>query len=410
MRRNFFVLLHALAAFLLSPLSAAEPAAGPLAAFASAGWAAPLSGPVYVPEARTPSPVHPKGNFSQVPDFAFAYLNDLNTKLIDGAARTVDVCMYSVTLADNPDALLRAVQRGVKVRVIMDEKHVFPKAEDQTRRLMNAPGVEFRTLRGTRAWGVNHNKIVLGDGEIAAVGSYNWTFGATFSNFENTMVARNPVYVNGYRNYFEWMWSRARPLAQGPAPAELPDGYYGLPPQDPAPAQVFNGLPVPAYLFSPGSRTEERLAALIDAARSSLDAVTFTFSSQVLADAVARAQKRGVKVRFMMDRNMAADSPLAKQVLDSGAQFRWRIGRTDKGALHDKFAILDGKLLETGSFNWTSNASVNSFENVILVTDPAALKAYQAAYDNLWNGAEVPPASAFEGADRGPAPAGLAAS
>lgn len=391
-----------LAALLCLPLFTHAQAAPAALSSALAGLdrAAPASdsGQLRVPEARPPLPAFDRGDFSGIPGYSFAYLNDVNTRLIDLAGRSVDVAMFSMTLKDNPEALLRAAARGARVRVIMDESHVYPKPESLVKKLMSAPGVEFRTLRGTKAYGVNHNKILICDNAAAATGSYNWTFGATFSNHENTVVAQDPVYVTGYARYFEWMWSKGRTLQQGPS-AELPEGYYGAPPQDPAPAQSFNGKAVPAYLFSPGSRAEERLAELIDAARKSVDAVTFSFSSKTLADAVLRAHKRGVKVRFLIDMNMGKTSGMAKYLFVNGVPMRWGIGRNDKGALHNKFVILDGKLLQTGSFNWTVNASKHSFENLIFITDPEGVKAYQYVYDWFYDHAAAPAAVDFEGGD-----------
>jgi phospholipase D len=341
------------------------------------------------PEARAPSPAFARGDFSSVPPYNFAYLNDINTKLIDLAGRSVDIAIFSITLKDNPEALIRAKSRGVRVRLLLDEKHVYPKADSQINKLIKDGGIEIRTIRGTRAYGVNHNKIGIFDNSAVATGSYNWTFGATFSNHENTMVAQHPTYVNGYVKYFDWMWSKARTLSQGPA-GELPEGYYGAPPQDQAPVMRLNGVKVPAFLFSPGSGSEERLAELLAASRKSVDVVTFSFSSKILADALIEAKNRGVKVRFLMDTNMAKTSGLAKLVFSAGVPFRWGIGRTDKGALHDKFAILDGQVLETGSFNWTSNASRHSFENMIFTNDAEAIKAYQYIFDWLYSHAETP--------------------
>ena len=356
-----------------------------------------------VPAAPAAATAPVSGDYTAIPAYAFTGLNELNSTLIDAATATADMAIFSITTADNPDALIRAAARGVKVRVLIDESHVYPRADAQIQRLMQAPAIELRTLRGTRSWGVNHNKIGIFDNSAVATGSYNWTYSATFFNYENMLVARQPAYVAGYADYFEWMWTRARTPAEGASP-ELPEGYYGLPPQDPAPTQSLNGVPVPAYLFSPGSRAEERLAALIDAAAASVDAVTFTFSSKILADAVLRARDRGVKVRFLMDKNMAATSLMANQLFAGGIDFRWRGGRTDKGALHNKFIILDGELLQTGSFNWTINASVNSFENLIFVTEPAVVKAYQAAYDELYAGALPPTAEEFHPQDNSPGP------
>lgn len=348
-----------------------------------------------LPEARTPSPAYARGDFSQVPAFSFAYLNDLNNKLIDAASSSVDVAIFSITLKDNPEALLRAAGRGARVRLILDESHFYPKADPQVKLLAQAPGVELRTLRGTYKNGVNHNKIVICDRAAAATGSYNWTFGATFSNHENTFVARDYVRVSGFSAYFEWMWARSRTLSQGPSP-ELPEGHYGVPPQDSAPSVYLNGTAVPSYLFSPGSRSEERLAQVIDASSSSVDAVTFTFSSRILAEALVRAHRRGVKVRFLTDTNMGKVSYLAKYLFDSGVPMKWGIGRGGKGAMHDKFLVLDGKVLQTGSFNWTVNASRHSFENMVFTDDAEAVKAYQAAYDRLYGGAAAPAAGDFQ--------------
>jgi len=91
--------------------------------------------------------------------------------------------------------------------------------------------------------------------------------------------------------------------------------------------------------------------------------------------------------------------------------FRVRGGRTDTGALHNKFAIMDGALLETGSFNWTTNASVNSFENVVFTNNTAALNEYQSKYDWFYSSSTAPvidfftPNDAF--ADRDPEEDGL---
>lgn len=344
--------------------------------------------------APAPVPSLSRGDFSGVEPYNFSYLNDLNTKLIDQTSRSADVAIFSITMKDNPQALIRAKARGVRVRLIIDEAHVYPKADSQVKKLIEA-GIEIRTLRGTGRYGVNHNKILICDNAAVATGSYNWTFGATFSNHENTMVAQHPTYVDGYRRYFDWMWSAARDLSQGPA-SSLAEGYYGTPPQDAYPVMEFNGVKVPAYLFSPGSGSEERLAALLDAARKSADVVTFSFSSKILADALIRARNRGIKVRFLMDENMAKNSGLAKLVFAAGVPFHWGIGRNDKGALHDKFMILDGKLMETGSFNWTSNASRHSFENMIFTNDPAAIKSYQYIFDWLYDHAEAATEAGFD--------------
>lgn len=333
-----------------------------------------------------------KGNsdFSSIRPYAFAYINQLIVDAVNLSNSSVECVIYSINMKDIPDALLAARDRGVKVRIIIDEAHVYPYSHTEIKKLINAgDGIEVRTLRGTRKYGVNHNKITIHDREMFTTGSYNWTFGSTFSNYENTLAIKDKRYVKGYVDYFEWMWSKARTIEQGPSD-EVPVGYYGVPPQDNSGFTALNGVNVPKYLFSPGSDTETRLARLIDAAKKSVDAVTFTFSSQIIADAIVRAHSRGVKVRFLQDIDMAKSSYVARYVYQSGVPFKWRGGRNEKGALHSKFIILDGKILGTGSFNFTVNASVNSFENMVFTDDKNIVDAYIKKFDWFYSTATSP--------------------
>ena len=330
------------------------------------------------------------GDFSQVKPYAFSYINDLIVKAINASKSTIDCLVYSVNMKDIPDALIAARDRGVKIRIIIDESHVYPRPDTQVKRLINAgDGIEVRTIRGTRSNGVMHNKVTIHDRSLVTTGSYNWTFAGTFSNYENLITLRDKDYVRGYVEYFEWMWSKARTIQQGPS-GELPLGYYGTPPQAPTNMISLNGVGVPLYIFSPGSNTEYRISALIDAAKVSIDAVTFTFSSKPIADAIIRAHKRGVKVRFLQDKDMARASDMAKMVFESGVPFRWMGGVNGKGAMHNKFIILDGKILGTGSYNFTTNGSVNSFENIIFTNDQRVVDAYASKFGWFYSQAISP--------------------
>ncbi|MBO4555663.1 MAG: phosphatidylserine/phosphatidylglycerophosphate/cardiolipin synthase family protein [Elusimicrobiales bacterium] len=327
--------------------------------------------------------------------FAFSYLNVFNTKVIESAKKTVDVAMYSITYSDNVNDLISAAKKGVKVRVLMDESHCYPEMNKEIKRLINTEGIQFKTIRGYGDYGVNHNKIVIADKKTVTAGSYNWTFTATFNNFENSVLITDKKTAKGYFDYFEWMWKHARTLEDSKHSETVPQGKYGLPPQAHNIAK-FNGADVPAFIFSPGSKSEERLAAILDAAKESIDACTFSFSSEILTNALINAQKRGVKVRFMMDKNLAKNSIAGKNLFTSGTDFKVRIGRKGKGALHDKFVIIDNKILQTGSFNWAKNASENSFENMVFFTGEEYIKAYAKIFDTLYSETETVTEDFFE--------------
>ncbi|MEA3306754.1 MAG: phospholipase D-like domain-containing protein, partial [Elusimicrobiota bacterium] len=319
----------------------------------------------FVPE-YIPAPLKMKaGDFSSFPNYSFSYLNNLTVDIINASNKSIDIVMYSIQLKEFPEALIAAHDRGIKVRMILNQFHVYERPSTEIKKLLKS-GIEIRTLRGTRDYGVMHNKIGIFDKKLITTGSYNWAFSSTFHNHENMLLTQHPIYVKGYTNYWKWMWKNASTLEEG-AQESVPMGHYGTPPQDENPVMEFNGLPVPSYIFSPGSQSEERLAELIGAAEKTVDAVTFTFSSRILADALIAAKDRGVKVRFMTDRDMGKSSWAAKLIYNNGVEMKWRKGRTTRGAMHNKYVILDGEMLQTGSFNWSINGNVNSFENMIFI-------------------------------------------
>jgi phosphatidylserine/phosphatidylglycerophosphate/cardiolipin synthase-like enzyme len=61
--------------------------------------------------------------------------------------------------------------------------------------------------------------------------------------------------------------------------------------------------------------------------------------------------------------------------------------RTDNNAqyhMHNKFMVVDGVFLLTGSFNWTFQAGANNQENLLVVDHPFYIERYTAEFEKLW--------------------------
>jgi phosphatidylserine/phosphatidylglycerophosphate/cardiolipin synthase-like enzyme len=193
--------------------------------------------------------------------------------------------------------------------------------------------------------------------------------------------------VAGYRKYFEWMWGFGRPIAEGPGE---PVPSYGPPPADPSRPVQFNGMLLPGYSFSPGGDTEKNIIGALDFARESADIAVFSFYSLDIAQAALNAHRRGVKVRVLVDRVQASQSDVGALLLGAGVPFRWSQGFAGKGVMHNKYAVLDRKLLMTGSFNWSDNAQDNNFENMFYSADPGYASSYSAQFERLFAAGEAP--------------------
>jgi len=54
--------------------------------------------------------------------------------------------------------------------------------------------------------------------------------------------------------------------------------------------------------------------------------------------------------------------------------------------MHNKYAVIDGKTVITGSFNWTVSAEKRNDENLLVIKRlPALVEAYEKNFEKLWN-------------------------
>jgi phosphatidylserine/phosphatidylglycerophosphate/cardiolipin synthase-like enzyme len=134
--------------------------------------------------------------------------------------------------------------------------------------------------------------------------------------------------------------------------------------------------------FSPWDNCVGRIASLLAAAHRTADLCVFTITDNRIAAEVLRAHDRGVQVRIVTDDEKVSDE-------GSDVERLARAGvlvRTDRSAyhMHHKFAVLDGRLVLTGSYNWTRSAADHNMENFIVSGDSRLVAAYSKAFERLW--------------------------
>ena len=52
--------------------------------------------------------------------------------------------------------------------------------------------------------------------------------------------------------------------------------------------------------------------------------------------------------------------------------------------MHHKFAVIDGRYLINGSFNWTRQAVTGNNENVLITNDRNLVKEFMFEFNRLW--------------------------
>lgn len=151
------------------------------------------------------------------------------------------------------------------------------------------------------------------------------------------------------------------------------------------PATVPTTAPVRGSIesyFSPKDKIAPIVVQLIDDAQHTLDIAAFTFSHRDVAQAIVRAHQRGVKIRFVMDYTQSRlVTCRAIDLIEAGIEVRTRRRR---GFQHNKYLIIDGEIVMTGSFNFSASADNLNTENVLVIRDaPEIVAAFAANHDAI---------------------------
>ncbi|MCY3575232.1 MAG: phospholipase D-like domain-containing protein [Chloroflexi bacterium] len=129
---------------------------------------------------------------------------------------------------------------------------------------------------------------------------------------------------------------------------------------------------------------DSQLAKAIDEAQLSLDVAVFDLDNPTIAAAILAAQERELAVRIVADDEHGLrneDSDLLRELRAAGLPI---IDDGRSSLMHNKFMILDGRTVWTGSMNYTINGAYRHNNNVLALDDARAVAAFQAEFDEMF--------------------------
>ena len=303
---------------------------------------------------------------------------------IDSSRTSIDVCLYSLSGTPGPgdtvaDALIRARQRGVSIRVIGEQ-------DNQTTapwtKLRNAgiPVIDDGFDAVNAGFGLMHNKFFVIDGRDTTsgaddwvwTGSWNVTDPGTFSDMQNAIVIQDQALARAYTLEFNEMWGSSTDVPNASV------SRFGGRKWDNTPHHfVIGSTPVELY-FSPSDRTTQQIVRQISGAQGSVNAALLTLTRSDIASELVARHVAGRRVRVILDNST-----------DSGSQFSFLSSNgietllEPSGAfLHHKYAVIDAEetaldgVVITGSHNWTNSAENSNSENTLIIRSDRVANLY----------------------------------
>lgn len=365
-------------------------------------------------------------------------------QIIDGAARSIDVAMYSFSDPDILRALGDAVSRGVRVRFLLDDASADRRLQGDALLASRSGQLEQRGINVRHVNRILHHKLMIVDGPrddleaahtaTVVTGSANWSRAAATIYDENTLFSRGHAELAlRLQAEMDLLWQHSRDVVvDGSLPFELSSAAIddAAIPDDPGIDALFtsDNFTVSGDTFTAAgtSVVADELVRAIEAARESIHVASGHLRSRPVADALMakKASDPGVDIRVYLDgQEHISAGRHARQVrersrcLESAGSseadiractdrgflyghevglhgidvrykhyaYRWHISYAKQ--MHHKYLIIDGLLLYTGTYNLSDNAERNTFENMLVIEAsafPELVLRYRENFARIW--------------------------
>jgi phosphatidylserine/phosphatidylglycerophosphate/cardiolipin synthase-like enzyme len=320
---------------------------------------------------------------------------DFQTRLIqriDSTRYSIDLAIYSFDdLTNLKQALINAMVRGVKIRIVYDSRNIQPLMQE-----LIAAGIRVQQ-RNFNTSALMHNKFFVFDGRDTTASAYskkwiwtgssNITYQQFYQDIENTIFIQDEALSHTYTREFEEMWGSHNDV-------NIPsNAKFGTAKLDNTPHLfIINGKRVDCY-FSPSDDIATKIENMItNETNKSINFCIYAFTKFSIENKMhSKYNPPTVMVRGVFDRSTNGNltngpvyyemaglggtvwNPVAKVYLDNyNASYLF----------HDKYILIDADMpssnpvVETGSYNFSNAASYDNDENVLLIYDSLIANQY----------------------------------
>ncbi|MCT7978587.1 phospholipase D-like domain-containing protein [Laspinema olomoucense] len=272
------------------------------------------------------------------------------------------------------------------------------------------------TADGSKGSGLMHHKFAIADGRTVLVTSANFTTSDIYGDFlsatsrgnpNNLLKIKSPELASLFQQEFNLMW--------GDGPGGKSDSLFGV--QKPfRPKQSVNlGATSVGVQFAPtGARVpwdqsvNGAIATTLNRATQSVDLALFVFSKQQLSDTLYARHRAGVRVRALIESSFAYRSysegldMMGVALPNQNCQYHqgnqpWTTPLDTVGVpqlppgdrLHHKFALLDDRIVITGSHNWSAAANSRNDETLLVIDSPIVAAHFRREFERLYSTAHL---------------------
>ncbi len=305
---------------------------------------------------------------------------------IDSAKYSIDFAIYSFNdITQIRDALIQAAVRSVKIRIVYDSRTNQALMQD----LINA-GIPVQK-RNTGTSALMHDKFMIFDARDTTSAADDWLWGGSANitddqfnvDAQNVILMQDQAICGAYTREFEEMWGSHTNI-NDPVRAR-----FGPAKTDNTPHLFFvNGKRIEIY-FSPSDNVSTQIENMIgNNTNKSINFCIYAFTRFNISNKMkSQYAPPGKMVRGVFDASQSASGGVYEEMKGIGGTSPWNPAapvflENQTGLLHSKYMLIDADLMtsnpivQTGSFNYSNNATFDNDENVMIIYDSLMANQY----------------------------------
>jgi phosphatidylserine/phosphatidylglycerophosphate/cardiolipin synthase-like enzyme len=310
------------------------------------------------------------------PDDPNAHRGGLDTHLVDlmdKATKTLDVADYDFDLADVADAMVRAQQRGVRVRMVTDTDTFTNPDKAVQAAFAKLKQAKIQVIDDQRS-AIMHDKFTVVDGTWVETGSWNYTDGDTYHLNNNMIIINSPELAANYTAEFEKMF--------------VNDDFGGKKRTVPHPVLTIDGTSM-QNCFSPGGGCEKMIVQAVDSAKTSIDFLAFSFTDDGIGNAMLARAKSGVDVSGVFETTGSDTQYSEYNTMKKAGLAVYTDG--NPWSMHHKVIVVDNETVIFGSYNFSDSAENSNDENLLIIHNTDLAHAFTAEFQRVLAVAKNPP-------------------
>ncbi len=294
-------------------------------------------------------------------------------RFFDSAKKSIHGSVHEVDMISVAEKLAQRSHDGIDVQLVVEEQW-WNNPKNKAARLVLEQS-KVKVMLDTKKSGLMHNKFFIVDDRRVWTGSTNMTETCLLYNPNSNVWIDSPELAANYAVEF----ARERQGHFGKRGA--PKGVLPYPEVRVGPARI-------RTFFTPWMDPTPVIVERIDVAKKSVEVMCFVFSSQNIGEALIRADKRGVKVRVLLDNLFSGAGSTArwryvpfKELRKAGIEVKFD---DEDSKFHHKVVIIDGAQVCVGSFNLSVSAVEDNNENLLLIESPEVARDYRQEFERWW--------------------------